>query len=97
MNQNWYELWMKQNQLFFETTNEQLGHLFGQNKSVNPEENLQQIHQWLEKLRMISNLYHETSDLMLKQWIERFRSNQPVQTVQELQELWLDCCRKMFR
>ncbi|OGT59482.1 MAG: hypothetical protein A3F14_02960 [Gammaproteobacteria bacterium RIFCSPHIGHO2_12_FULL_43_28] len=50
-NTNWYELWMNQSNQFFETANDKLKDLFGKNKFVNPEDHLQQINEWMEKLK----------------------------------------------
>ena len=50
-NTNWYDLWMKQSKQFFETANDNLQDMFTKNKFVKPEDNLQQINVWLDKLK----------------------------------------------
>lgn len=48
---NWYELWMKQSQTFFETTEKNLKDLFPHNGFAHPEEHLKEVYDWLDLLK----------------------------------------------
>lgn len=48
---NWYEVWMKQSKQFFETADKNLKGMFEKGSSVNPEDHLKQIQQWLDNLK----------------------------------------------
>ena len=50
-NINWYELWMQQSKIFFETTEQYLKDFFEKGKSISPEDHLKQVNEWLEILK----------------------------------------------
>lgn len=47
--------------------------------------------------QMLTNMFNEASDLMLKQWIKRTEENNPIKNIRELYELWLDCCHEIYQ
>lgn len=47
----WYDLWTKQSQEFFETADRNLKDMFGKNTFPNPEDHLKQIQKWLDSLK----------------------------------------------
>lgn len=46
--------------------------------------------------KMMGKLYSDASDMMLAQWIKRTQDKNPVKTIQELYELWLNCCKDVY-
>jgi hypothetical protein len=48
---NWYDLWMEQSKIFFDSTDKNLKNLFNQQTAVNPEEHLEQINAWAETIK----------------------------------------------
>jgi len=50
-NQNWYDIWMKQSQLFFETAEKNLKNMFDTPTPIDPEAHAKEINAWLENLK----------------------------------------------
>ncbi len=48
---NWYDLWTKQSKDFFDSADKNLKDLFGKSTTVNPEDHLEKIQQWLDTLK----------------------------------------------
>ena len=48
---DWAEMWMKQNQAFFDTAERMLKDFFNTNAFMKPEEHMRQIQQWQEAFR----------------------------------------------
>src|SRR3990167_4338553 len=46
---------------------------------------------------MMMKMYQEASDLLLKQWIKRSQDENPIKSVRELYELWLNCCHETYQ
>lgn len=44
--------------------------------------------------KMIANMYDQAANLTLERWIKRSREKNPINTINELYELWLNCCRE---
>ena len=49
---NWYKLWMKQSQEFFDSANKHLRELFARGEPVNPADHVEKINAWLETLKL---------------------------------------------
>lgn len=41
-------------------------------------------------------LSQQATDEMMKEWVKRTKSNQPITNIQELYQLWLDCCHEVY-
>jgi Poly(R)-hydroxyalkanoic acid synthase subunit (PHA_synth_III_E) len=48
---------------------------------------------WKSMMKMCS----DASDKMLSEWIKRSHDNNPIKNVQELYELWLNCCHEVYQ
>lgn len=55
----------------------------------------QQAYQSYWKIMM--QMCNQATDLMLDQWIKRAQNQQPIKTIRELYELWLDCCQQVYQ
>jgi hypothetical protein len=113
----WYEQWMQQSKTFFESANANLGNVFTQGKTPNPEDHLTAIQQWLEMLKtqwseaiptneqasgnmnwkVMSQMCQEAANMLLEQWIKRTKSQEPINNVRDLYELWLQCCQSVYQ
>lgn len=49
--QAWYDLWLKQSNVFFELTQEKLKGLFATGPLVDPKQHIEQLQQWLDALK----------------------------------------------
>ena len=47
--------------------------------------------------KMMSKMYMEATDLMLAQWIKRTQDHQPVTSIRELYDLWLNSCHQVYQ
>lgn len=116
-NTNWYDLWMKQSKDFFTSADDNLKDMFSKGTYANPQDHLEQINEWLEKLKhqweftqlteeqkvyqtywkTMSKMCSDASDMMVEQWIKRSQEKNPIKTVHELYELWLNCCHEIYQ
>jgi hypothetical protein len=46
--------------------------------------------------RMLSKMCTDASDMMLQQWTQRSKENNPIKNIRELYELWLACCNEIY-
>lgn len=46
--------------------------------------------------RMMSKMCSDASDMMVKQWMQRSQQNNPVNSIRELYDLWLNCCNEIY-
>lgn len=114
---DWYALWMQQSHDFFDSAQENLQHLFKSERTIKPEEHLEEINAWLDNLKkqwgsmqlaeqqkmyanywkMLTTMCIEGTDLMLKEWIKRSHSDNPIMSIRELYEVWLNCCQEIYK
>lgn len=60
--QNWYDMWMKQNQAFMTSAQSSLKDLFNQPGQVDPQANMKQIQEWMETLQSQWNTMNLTKE-----------------------------------
>lgn len=109
---HYYELWMKQSKEFFESANQHLGNSFQHPEEHGDQveqwlkllKNQWQFNQVTDDHKSFKpyweaayKMYQEASDMMMKQWIERSHSENPITNSRELYELWLDCCHQIYK
>lgn len=46
--------------------------------------------------QMMASMCTEASDLLVKQWIQRYREDEPIKNTRDLYALWLDCCQEVY-
>lgn len=46
---------------------------------------------------VMTKMCTDASDMMMKQWMQRSKDNNPVRSVRDLYELWLNCCNEVYR
>lgn len=46
---------------------------------------------------LMSKMCNEATDKMLHEWIKRSRSQNPITSIHDLYELWLDCCHEIYK
>lgn len=46
--------------------------------------------------KMMFKMCSDASDMMVQQWIQRSKSDNPVNNVRELYEMWLNCCNEVY-
>ena len=46
---------------------------------------------------MMNDMCKQASDLMLTQWVKKAHDKQYIQSIQELYELWLNCCHDVYQ
>ena|SRR3990167_10455630 len=47
--------------------------------------------------RMMARMCNDASALLLDQWMQRSREDNPIKTIRELYELWLSCCHDVYQ
>jgi hypothetical protein len=47
--------------------------------------------------KMTNKMCNEAVDRMREEWIKRSHDNNPIKNMQELYELWLDCCQDIYK
>lgn len=47
--------------------------------------------------QMVTKMYQDSADLMLKEWLQRTRSSQPITNMHDLYELWLNSCHQVYQ
>ena len=47
--------------------------------------------------KMVSKMYQDAADLMLKEWIKRSHGTHPVNGIHDLYELWLSSCHQVYQ
>ncbi len=48
-------------------------------------------------LKMTTKMCNESADMLLEQWIKRSKEKNPVKSMQDLYELWVDCCKEIYK
>jgi hypothetical protein len=106
---NWYEMWMKQSKDFFSTAQENWfknpqDHLKQIEQWMDTLKNQWEYSQLTKEQKayqeywiMMTKMCNEASDLMLKEWIKRSHDNNPIKSIRELYELWLECCHEVYQ
>jgi hypothetical protein len=46
--------------------------------------------------KMMMKMCMDATDMLVQQWTQRARENQPVKSVRELYDLWLNCCNEVY-
>lgn len=46
--------------------------------------------------KIILKIYYEATSQLIELWIKRFQERQPIKNINELYELWLDCCQEVY-
>lgn len=47
--------------------------------------------------KMMTGIYQEAMEMMFKQWVKRTEEKDPVKSIRELYEIWLDCCHEVYQ
>jgi hypothetical protein len=47
--------------------------------------------------QLMSEIYIQACDLMLKEWMNRTKENNPIKDTHDLYELWLNCCHEEYK
>jgi len=47
--------------------------------------------------KMMTQLSDDAFNLMMQQWKKRNEESKPIKNIQELYELWLNCCREVYQ
>lgn len=48
-------------------------------------------------VKMMGKMCSDASDMMVEQWIKRSHEENPVKSIRELYELWLNCCHEVYQ
>lgn len=84
---NWYELWMKQNNEFFKTSEEYLTQLFANEKIVDPEQHMELITKWTKSLQQHwEKLSLDTEQKMFEnywKWLTKLNAQASEKTINE--------------
>lgn len=111
----WYQLWMKQSQDFFQTAEANLKDIF--EKQASHEMQQKQMQAWLDAMKKqwefssltpeqqqyqaywqnMIKLCNEAGEMLLKEWTRRVQENQPINSVRDLYETWLNCCGSVYK
>ncbi len=46
--------------------------------------------------KMMSKMWIDASDMLMQQWMLRTKEKQPIHSMRELYELWLNCCHEVY-
>lgn len=59
---NWYKLWMKQSQEFFDSANKHLRDMFIKEKLANPADHIEMINAWLDSMKQHWSAYQKQKE-----------------------------------
>ncbi|MFZ2315874.1 MAG: poly(R)-hydroxyalkanoic acid synthase subunit PhaE [Gammaproteobacteria bacterium] len=45
----------------------------------------------------VAKTCNEACDMLLQEWIKRSKQNDPVKSIKELYEMWLNCCQNIYQ
>jgi hypothetical protein len=47
--------------------------------------------------KMVHKMYVDAADMLVQQWTQRTKENNPVQNTHDLYSLWLQCCNTIYK
>lgn len=47
--------------------------------------------------KMMAKMCSDAADRMVSEWIKRSKTDNPIQSIRELYELWLACCQEVYQ
>lgn len=57
----------------------------------------QAAHEYKDYWNTMTHICNDAADLMLEEWRRSMRDKEPVQNIQELYQLWLNCCHEIYQ
>jgi len=57
----------------------------------------QAAHEQQEYWQMMTTICNDAADLMLQEWVRLSREGKPVLSIQELYQIWLNCCNEVYQ